>query len=246
MEFTFLGCGDAFGSGGRFNTCFHVAARSGSFLIDCGASAMIALRRFEIAPNAIRTIVLSHLHGDHFGGLPFFILDAQFYSKRETPLTIAGPPGTQKRLAEAMEVFFPGSSAVQQKFELDVVEIAPGSRSELNNLTLSTFEVEHACGAPPLALRIQCENRIMAYTGDTEWTDSLVEAGRNADLLVAEALFFERQVRFHLDYATLAAKLDAISPRKLALTHMGPDMLANRHRVPDDVILAEDGLSITI
>jgi ribonuclease BN (tRNA processing enzyme) len=72
-----LGCGDAFGSGGRFHTCFHVSARVVSFLVDCGASALIAMRRFGVDPNTIRTVLISHLHGDHFGGLPFLLLDAQ-------------------------------------------------------------------------------------------------------------------------------------------------------------------------
>jgi hypothetical protein len=82
MRLQFLGCGDAFGSGGRFNTCFHVTTGSAQFLVDCGASSMIAIRRFGVEPNAIETIFITHLHGDHFGGLPFFILDAQLVSRR--------------------------------------------------------------------------------------------------------------------------------------------------------------------
>jgi ribonuclease BN (tRNA processing enzyme) len=221
MEFTFLGCGDAFGSGGRFNTCFHVSGSSGRFLIDCGASAMVSMRRFGVEPNDIRTIVLSHLHGDHFGGLPFFILDAQFYSKREMPLTIAGPLGTTARLMEALEAFFPGSSEAKRRFETEIVELQPGGKRKINNLSVSAYHVEYDCGAPPLALRITCENKILAYSGDTEWTDSLVSAGQNADLFVAEALFFDRKVRFHLDFATLSAHLDAITPKRLALTPYG-------------------------
>jgi len=71
MEIRFLGSGDAFGSGGRFHTCFHVGAGTGAFLIDCGATSLIALKKFAIDRNAIRAILISHLHGDHFWGLPF-------------------------------------------------------------------------------------------------------------------------------------------------------------------------------
>ena len=69
MRVKFLGAGDAFGSGGRLNTCLLVDRGESSFLIDCGASVMIAIRRFGVNPNTISTIILSHLHGDHFGGL---------------------------------------------------------------------------------------------------------------------------------------------------------------------------------
>ena len=125
MRLQFVGSGDAFGSGGRFNTCFRVEGPSGDFLIDCGASTLIALRKLGIDPNAIGTIFISHLHGDHFGGLPFFILDAQFYSRRRTLLTLVGPLGFRARLSAAMEVFFPGSSTAARKFEIDLHEITP-------------------------------------------------------------------------------------------------------------------------
>ena len=239
LRVQFLGSGDAFGSGGRFNTCFLVQGSAGSFLIDCGASALISMRRFGIDPNTIGTIFISHLHGDHFGGLPFLILDAQFYSKRTGPLTIAGPPGLAGRLHQAMEVFFPGSSTVQQKFATEVVELLPGRHATINGVTVAPFEVRHACGAPPFALRFSCDGKILAYTGDTEWTEALVSAGRGADLLIAEALFYDRAVKFHLDYATLRAHLAEIAARRVVLTHMGPDMLRRLDDVAHET--AEDG-----
>ncbi|MBI2157181.1 MAG: MBL fold metallo-hydrolase, partial [Candidatus Rokubacteria bacterium] len=74
----FLGSGDAFGSGGRFQTCIHLGAAGGSVLVDCGATSLVAMRRFGLDPQGIACVVLSHLHGDHFGGVPFLVLDAQF------------------------------------------------------------------------------------------------------------------------------------------------------------------------
>ena len=78
MKLTIVGCGDAFGSGGRYNTCFFLETAKANLLIDCGASALPALKARAIDLNRIDAIVLSHLHGDHYGGLPFLLLDAQF------------------------------------------------------------------------------------------------------------------------------------------------------------------------
>ena len=116
MKVRFLGSGDAFGSGGRFQTCIHVESGASQLLLDCGASSLIAMRRFGVDPQAIDTVILSHLHGDHFGGVPFLILDGQF-KRRTRPLLVAGPPGVEKRVREAMEVFFPGSTRIERKFE---------------------------------------------------------------------------------------------------------------------------------
>jgi len=78
VQLQFIGSGDAFGSGGRNNTCFHVVGENVNLLIDCGASSLPALKRAGISREAIDLILITHFHGDHFAGLPFFLPDAQF------------------------------------------------------------------------------------------------------------------------------------------------------------------------
>ena len=240
----FLGCGDAFGSGGRFNTCFHVTTAETAFLIDCGASSMIAIRKFGVDPSAIASIFITHLHGDHFGGLPFFLLDAQLVSRRTAPLTIAGPSGLVERLRVTMEALFPGSSAIARKFALDLIELTPAAPHRVNGVTVTPYQVQHACGAPPFALRLESGGKVVTYTGDTEWTDALIPAARDADLFIAEAYFHERKIKHHLDWRSLQPHLPAIRPKRLILTHFSPDMLA---RIGDlSAEAAEDGKIIEL
>jgi ribonuclease BN (tRNA processing enzyme) len=94
LRLRFLGSGDAFGSGGRFQACLCLDGPGNRVLIDCGATSLVAMKRAGIDPNSIGTVLLSHLHGDHFGGVPFLVLDGQF-RRRDRPLTVAGPPGTR-------------------------------------------------------------------------------------------------------------------------------------------------------
>ncbi len=244
MQLQFLGSGDAFASGGRFNTCMLVTAPATTFLIDCGASSLIAMRRFNVDPNIIDTVVISHLHGDHFGGLPFVILDAQLISKRTRPLIVAGPPGLQQRLQDAMECFFPGSSKIQRKFEVKVLELQPEVACEINGICVTPYVVTHYSGAPPFALRIQCEDKVIAYSGDTEWTESLVSAAHEVDLFIAEAYFYDKPVKYHLSFRTLQSQLNKIRPKRLILTHMSEDMLGRLEDI--DYETAEDGKIIDI
>jgi ribonuclease BN (tRNA processing enzyme) len=86
VRVTVEGSGDAFGSGARYQTCIALTGDGQghpTLLVDCGATALTALCEQQIDPNRIRTVVVSHVHGDHFGGLPFLILDGQF--RRRTP-----------------------------------------------------------------------------------------------------------------------------------------------------------------
>jgi ribonuclease BN (tRNA processing enzyme) len=240
---TFIGSGDAFGSGGRFQTCILVDFSGGRFLLDCGASSLIALKKLGISPAAIDTILVTHLHGDHFGGLPFFILDAQF-SKRERPLVIAGPPGLKERLRAAMEALFPKSSETRQRFRIDCLELPSGAASTLGPVRVMPLEVIHFCGAPAYALRIECDGRIIAYSGDTEWTDTLLSVAEGADLFICEAYYFDKKIKFHLDYETLMAHRAGIQCKRLVITHMSEDLIA---RLGDLAVeYAEDGKTVVV
>ncbi|MBI5627496.1 MAG: MBL fold metallo-hydrolase [Candidatus Rokubacteria bacterium] len=224
VQLQFLGSGDAFGSGGRFQTCLLLQGAEGDCLLDCGASSLIAMRRAGVDPSEIGWVLLTHLHGDHFGGVPFLILDAQF-SRRTRPLVIAGPPGTRARMEAAMEVFFPGSSRVSRRFAIEFLEIAERVASVVGPAIVTPFEVAHVSGAPSYALRVEYGGKIVVYSGDTEWTESLVEAARGADLFVCEAYFFEKKIKYHLDYRTLLEHRSRLGCRRLILTHMSQDML---------------------
>jgi len=226
MRVRFVGSGDAFGSGGRWQTCIHVSGEGQVLLVDCGATSLTALKAQGLDPNAVDAVAVTHLHGDHFGGLPFLILDGQF-SRRTAPLRVAGPPGIRVRLAEAMEALFPGSSQTRRRFEVEITELRTGGTpAGLGAATVRGWEVEHACGAPPLALRVELAGRSFAYSGDTQWTPALAEVSDDADLFAVEAYTFDRPVRYHLDYQTLRGHLGEISARRTVLTHMSAAMLA--------------------
>ena len=225
MQLRFVGCGDALGSGGRFNTCFHVTGERVNFLIDCGASSLPALKRRGIARDAIDLILITHFHGDHFGGLPFLLLDAQF-TRRTRPLVIAGPEAIETRLAQLMEVLFENSSKTRQRFDLSVVALKPLETRRFGAVNVTPFPVVHGeSGGPFLAYRVEAEGRVIAYSADTEWTETLIPAARDSDLFIAEAYYYDKPVKNHLSLKTLEAHLPEIKPKRLVLTHMSDDML---------------------
>jgi ribonuclease BN (tRNA processing enzyme) len=243
VTLTFLGSGDAFGSDGRFQTCLALRGGGATMLVDCGASSLIAMKRFGVAPNDVAAVVLSHLHGDHFGGLPFLVLDGQF-ARRTTPLVVAGPPGVRERVERAMEVLFPGSTRVERRFAVDYVELGARVPATVAGARVTAFPVEHPSGAPAFALRIEYGGRTLAYSGDTEWTEALVEAARDTDCFVCEAYTFDRKLRFHLDYATVRAEAPRFGAGRIVLTHMGPTMLDRRAEAAFEC--ASDGLTVSL
>ena len=242
MKISFVGSGDAFGSGGRFQTCIRIQSEDCVALVDCGATSLAAMKAQRLDPADVDAVLLSHLHGDHFGGLPFLVLDAQF-SHRTRPLTVLGPTGTAKRLHAAMETLYPGSTAIQRRYGMRVVELdGVGSRVEIGPLTVCSWEVNHASGAPALALRTHLSGATFGYSGDTAWTDALLEAAQGTDVFACEAYTYEKPVRYHLDLADLRAHSDRLATRRLILTHLGPTVLERLDDIEYET--ATDGLTI--
>jgi len=243
VRLRFLGCGDAFSSGARLQTCFHLEGGGESVLIDCGATVLVALKRERIDPASIGCVVLSHLHGDHFAGLPWLVLQGQF-SDRTRPLLIGGPPGTEQRFAQVFEALYPGAVSVKRGFDIRIVEFAEQAPSELGPAVVTPLEVAHSSGAPSYGLRVEYGGKLIAYSGDSEWTDALLDVARGADLFVCECNYFDKRVPGHLDYRTLAAHRQRLECKRLVLTHLSEEMLARTGEL--DVDTAADGLAIEL
>ena len=245
----FLGSGDAFGSGGRFQACILLRApgQDGDVLLDCGASSLIALKQQRQDPSQIGLVLVSHLHGDHFGGLPFLILDGQF-AQRTRPLLIAGPAGVGERMEAAMEVLFPGSTGVRRRFPVHFHELTDRQPLrfdlERSELVVIPYQVVHASGASALGLRVAWQGHTIAYTGDTEWTEALVELAQGADLLIAEGYTNQRKIRFHLDVATLQQHAGRLAARRVILTHLSAELLARADELGWET--ASDGMTLEL
>lgn len=247
MRLTVVGCGDAFGSGGRLQTCYHVATAEACFLIDCGATALIGLDRLGLDPNRVETVFLSHLHGDHFSGLVWWLLHGQHVAKRTAPLTITGPVTVAARFKAAAEALFPGSTGIKSRFEMRFLEYQEATALTVGAVSVTPYEVVHPSGAPPYALRLETAGKILSFSGDTHWVEPLVEASRDADLFITECYAFDADPPYHLNWRVIERNLSRITAKRLMLTHMNSAMLANRHLVADPrVLLAEDGLTVDI
>lgn len=240
----FAGSGDAFGSGGRFQTCIVVEAPATRFAIDFGASSLIALAQQGIDHNRLDAILLTHLHGDHCGGVPFLLMDAMLAAKRTRPLIVAGPPGTRARMREVGEALFPGMDTMRPRFALDWVELEVGRPNRVLDLTVTPWPARHTAQTNPLALRVEVADRVIAYTGDGEWTNDLARVGEGADLFIAECYFYAKAVPWHLNYPDLARHRAALGAKRVVLTHLSREMLARVGEIPEEC--AHDGLAVDL
>jgi len=247
MKLTIVGSGDAFGSGGRLQTCFHVGTSELSFLIDCGASSLIGMERAGLDPAGVDAIFITHLHGDHFSGLVWWVLYARHVEKRTRTLTIVGPPGIEARYLTTAEALFPGSTGKEDHFELRFIENSKDAAVTLGSLTCTAIEVCHPSGAPSHGLRFEFGGKTLSYSGDTEWVDELFSLSAGADVHINECFAYEAGLRYHTAWSILREKLCDISAKRIVLTHMSRPMLARLDEIDERrVTIASDGLEIDI
>ena len=245
MKIQFLGCGDAFGSGGRLNTCFLVDTADTRFLIDCGATSLVGMNRCGVDPNSIDMILLSHLHGDHFGGVPFVLVHAHSASKRERPLLIVGPRTTEQRVMESLAVLYPGAQNNPWRFDLRFEEYEVEQEWRSDSISVTAFQAAHKAGeGPACALRVTADGKTVTYSGDGGWSEGLAKAASGADLFIAEVNFYDKPVNFHMSLVTLMQHLDDIAAKRVILTHMDEDMLERVKSL--DFETAQDGKTVEI
>jgi ribonuclease BN (tRNA processing enzyme) len=211
-------------------------------LIDAGASSIVALKRAAIDPSTIDTIFVSHLHGDHFAGIPFVVLDGQF-AHRTRLLTIVGPVGSKGRIEEALINMYPGFGREKPRFPLKFLELADGDAEEVEQVRVAVWSVPHDPLSNPLAARLSFGPISIGYSGDTAWTGALTEVAHRTELFICEAQTLEPKARIHLSYAEVLAHRHELATARLVLTHLGSDVIAARDL---ELERAWDGMTIEI
>ncbi|EMR02210.1 MBL fold metallo-hydrolase [Cesiribacter andamanensis] len=244
MDLTVLGCGDAFGSGGRLQTSFYVQTGKHSLLLDCGATILPALHREGISSAEPDAVLITHFHGDHFGGLPFLLLEAAKRYQRQKPLILAGPQGLQQRLEKLLPMLYPGTEDVLESFPITYLTYKEGEALQLLDLSLQAWEVKHSPDSLPHGLRLEAGGKVLAFSGDTAWHNNLLPLSKGADLFICECNFLKGEKPGHLSWELLKPRLGQFSVREMRLTHVGDEVLEQQQTLSVKVLADGERLSI--
>jgi ribonuclease BN (tRNA processing enzyme) len=239
-----LGCGDAFGSGGRNQSGYLIEAADRLFLLDCGPTTLLAMKRAGFDPRRLDVIFLSHLHGDHFGGVPFFFIEYLYNKTRATPLHLAGPPQTKERVCELFQLMYGAGSERRDLPPTCFHVLEPEQPLTVAAIQVLPFRVPHQVRDISLGLMISYEHKRILFSGDSAWSDDFLTRARGADLFLCECSHYDEETSNHVSYTILREKLHQLQCKKLLLTHLGEQMLARRQELP--VTTAEDGMVVEI
>ena len=244
MRVTILGAGDAFSSGGRRQSGYLIETQGQGVLLDCGTTTLLGLKALGIPAERIDLIAISHLHGDHFGGLSFLFLEYTYENPRTKPLLIAGPPGTEERVRALHSAMYRELAARGTPFPLWFYEFTPGQWLTLEGCDFLPFPVPHQEKDISLGYRVQVGGKTILYSGDCGWNEALITHSQGTDLFICECCYFSTQTTFHISYPQIAYQRYRLGCKRLILSHIGREVLK---RMADVTIeCAYDGLVIDL
>jgi ribonuclease BN (tRNA processing enzyme) len=243
---TVLGAGDAFASKGRFQAGYVVTAGGLHILMEAGPTLLASMKRIGLSPADLDVVLISHLHGDHFSGLPFLILEYLYETPRRRRLTVAGPPCLEERTWALFRHMYPDSDASEVARLLDFVVLEPGqTRQVAEPLRVYSIRTPHTIRDISMAFRIAIDGKAIAFSGDTGWTDELITLSAGTDLFLCECTYFdEPSLDFHISYSHIAAYYPRLSTRRLLLTHIGRQVLEHESDIKQEI--AADGMVIEV
>lgn len=255
MNLTIIGCSGSYPGPESPASCYLVEAeaegRRWSVLLDFGNGALGALQRYREV-DEIDAVIISHLHPDHCMDLcSYYVVRNYDPLKRFTRrLPIYAPHGAEERLTRAYAVDKPENLSTAYEF----IDLYDRGTFGVGPMTFTTYAVNHPVEA--YGIRVEGDSAILAYTGDTDTCDALLDLERGADLVLSDAAFVDGRddamKGVHLSGSRAARAAKDAGAKRLMLTHIPTwtpvsDCVKDAEKVwPGVVELAEPGVTYEV
>ncbi len=243
MKLLFLGTSNAFGADGRFYTSFLIEGKK-KILVDAGPTLLSSLKMNNLSLNDIDILLLSHLHADHYLGIPQMVLENYYVIKREKPILFICPKGTKQLIVDLCNLIYDNiiSEHVTKLFKF--VEIDPGESYTSDDIRIETTYAEHDDSSRMLIIHM--DNKIISYTGDTSFmADTLLKLAERSDILITECTSAGYKIPSHTQLEDLI-NLEFPSNAKVYLVHLGESTIAEKLKIKPPLYITEDRLIIKL
>ena len=248
MRLTFLGTGHAFFGAGRAQSAIVVEDAAGAWLLECGVTTSYLLKHHGIDAGKIQMAVVTHLHGDHFGGLPFVLLAAREDEKRTSPLHVIGPPALSTRSRELLRALYAETDPDQWPFALEHHALSPGQSIVVLGRRIQAFAADHMRDGTALCVRVESQGKVIAFTGDTGRLAPLSELADKADVLICECTLADASQApeaKHLTVEDISRMRPNWNARRVLLTHLSAESRRAAQALKG-VEVADDGLQLEL
>lgn len=249
MKLTILGSGTAAPMLDRNCSGYLLEVDDNKLLFDSGAGTIRRLLEQKVDLFSIEHIFYTHLHNDHINDLGAVIWNNNYGGIRKKALNLYGPKGFKKYCKILIKKLL---KLTKIYFDINIKELK-NSIIKIDNITIKTNPTKHSNTTESIAYRISHKNKVLVYTGDTEYCNEVIEITKDADALLIECSFPDnKKIKGHLT-PTLAGKIAMQSNvKKVILTHFYPEVLSGNikkivsKQFNGKIILAKDKMRLNI
>lgn len=242
MRLTVIGSSPAWPNPGSAHSGYLLQADGSRVLLDCGPGVLARMRETSIWPQ-VDAVAITHFHLDHWGDLVPWVWGS-FYLNPNGPMPKSElwvQPGGRAFLEDLGErLGFP--DMFERTF--DVKEYEPDTPFSIGKLSVTPTRVPHYL-LETYAFRVEADDRVITYSGDSAPCEELVESARGADLFVCEATLLRPELdgppRGHLTLDEAVEAYEASGAKRLLVTHRPREL-----PTPDEFELAYDGLEVEV
>lgn len=244
MRITIIGQWGAYPEVNSATTSFLIEEQGYNILIECGCGVFSTLQRY-LSPDELNALIVSHYHKDHVSDIGCL----QYYFQ------------VQNQLGNVNNTFpiYGHNNELDQFNSLSYKDYTKGiAINNENNIEVGPFKVSFCPTIHPvfnLAMRLKVTNKVVVYTGDTEWCEPLVDFSKNADILISEANLYNDslgKVSGHLTGGQAGELANKALAKQLVLTHLPHygkhELLLSQARdiFKGKIILASTGLILDV
>lgn len=244
IRVTLLGTGTPALRAHRSGPATLVEAGGEVLLFDAGRGTTTQLGKAGIVLQHADKLFLTHLHSDHITGVPDLLLTGWVLGRRNKPLQVWGPDGTQSMMANLAKAYqydiwlrstthaslpefpkIPASGAASE-----VVEISEGVVYRSNGVTVTAFEVDHNPIEPAFGFRVDYAGHAVVMSGDTRYSENLIKHARGTDVLIHEVAygtpeemqnpFRKAVVEYHTSPTEAGQVFEQVKPRLAVFSHI--------------------------
>lgn len=238
IKVTILGSGTPRVNIDRFSQSILIEHKNDKFLFDAGRGALLRLNQSRILPNEIENIFFTHLHSDHILGFSDILMTGWVYH-RQKPLNIFGPPGTINFVDSTIKSFeedikvrsLPPESLNVENLKSNIEIIYDDFTYKKNGLTIETFAVKHEPFTYAFGFKIFNSKYCMVISGDTTYSEQVIEKTKNCDLLIHEIAHASEHtlekypkakgvISYHTNASQVSKIINTVKPRLTILNHV--------------------------
>lgn len=222
MKVTILGSGTCAVTKARSCSSYFIKIGELNVLLDIGFGSMRRMTDADIDYREIDAILCTHFHLDHIGDLAPFLMATRYTPgfSRHKPLTLIGPEGIESFLLASQELF--GDWLLPTQYPLNIIEL-DAEHYQLDDCLIQALPMYHS--QPTNGYRIEQNDAVCVYSGDTGPCNQLVHLAKNADVALFECSFPDDQpYEFHLTPGQAGEMAQRAGVKKLLLTHFYPMM----------------------